>query len=249
MISFTTLCGVLAVLVALGHRAVTAPPRRPADTGLLDDATPGDDRSARRDSHATVRRPMRPRRRHRPDDDMVARQSLEFLARSMRAGRTLRGALQDLAEQRRPDPTLGSWLAPVMRAMNAGATVRQALLTETTPLPATGGHRLWHRALVLASRPGLHATRVLDQAALAAGDRVEDRRERRAQAAQAVLSARVLVAVPLLTAALAALVDPEVRHVLVATPLGGVCVGGGLGLAWVGRRWMRRIVDAEPSRR
>ena len=244
MISVTTLCCVLTVLIAFGHRGATAPPRRPggAETSV-------DDRFATRVSRAPTRLPRWPRRGCIPDDDMVARQSLEFLARSMRAGRTLRGALEDLVDRRGSEPMLRSWLTPVTGAMNNGATVRQALLASATATPLSGGHRLWHRALVLASRPGLHATRVLDQAALAAADRVEDRRERRAHAAQAVLSARVLVAVPAVTAGLAALVDPEVRHVLVATPLGGVCLGGGLGLAWAGRIWMRHIVDDEPRRR
>lgn len=69
-------------------------------------------------------------------------------------------------------------------------------------------------------------------------------REVRALGSQARASAAVLVVTPIGFAAVVALVDPRIRHVLLATPLGWACLATGLLLDAMGAAWMRRLLAA-----
>lgn len=157
-------------------------------------------------------RPPRTGRRRRGDAlaaDVAVQRSLEALARSVRAGRTLNQALEELAH--RP--------------------------------PAPSGQRLLLDTLRLAASAGTGPAPVIERGAVVAADRVAARQERRAQAAQARLSATVLTWVPVGVAALAVTTDTEVRRVALATPLGWACLAAGGGLSALGRRWIRRITE------
>ena len=74
-------------------------------------------------------------------------------------------------------------------------------------------------------------------------DRRASAGERAIGAAQSRLSAQVLSVLPVAVTAWSLATDDRLRHVLVGTPVGPVCmvVGGALDLA--GWRWMRRIVE------
>jgi len=151
-------------------------------------------------------------RRRRGDalaDDLAVQRSLEALARSVRAGRTLNQALDELAH--RPAVPPG-----------------QRLLLDTLRLAATAG---------------TGPAPVIERGAVVAADRVAARQERRAQAAQARLSATVLTWVPVGVAVLAVTTDVEVRRVALTTPLGWACLAVGGGLSAMGRRWIRRITE------
>jgi len=178
------------------------------------------------------------RRRKRPDavaDALEAQRFLEGVARSVRAGRTLTASI-DLVES-------PGWLEPVRRRLSRGRTLAQALHDTTPGQRDPPGRHLIHRTLLTAATAGAGPTMVLDHAATLAADRVAARQERRAQAAQARLSATVLTWVPVGVATLATVGDRDVRRVMLTTPIGLICGGAGGALSMAGRRWIRRITE------
>lgn len=100
-------------------------------------------------------------------------------------------------------------------------------------------------ALALAGSSGASQVRALERVAATVRERAALRREVSALGAQARLSALVLVLVPLAFALVVASLDARVRHVLVATPLGWVCLGAGVALDLAGAGWMRRLVGPD----
>jgi Flp pilus assembly protein TadB len=144
----------------------------------------------------------------------------------------------DLATQRT--------LEALARSLRSGRTLTEALMVLTPDAETTSGGRLLHDTLRVAATAGTSPATVVEHAATVAADRVAARQERRAHAAQARLSATVLTWVPVGVAALATAVDDDIRRVLLTTPLGWVCVGGGVGLGALGRRWITRLTEGSP---
>jgi tight adherence protein B len=68
------------------------------------------------------------------------------------------------------------------------------------------------------------------------------RGEIRAQVAQATTSAALLVCLPVLSAAISAIVDPTVLSVLFSTPAGVVCLVVGIVGEVAGALWMLALV-------
>jgi tight adherence protein B len=81
---------------------------------------------------------------------------------------------------------------------------------------------------------------------VAAGLRARDavRRETTALSTQARLSAVVIASCPFVFAGLGLLGDRSIGHFLVGSPLGLVCLFGGIALDGAAFWWMRRIVAA-----
>ena len=97
--------------------------------------------------------------------------------------------------------------------------------------------------IAVAAEMGGPASAYLDRVAAALRLRGADDRERKAQAAQAKLSALVLTVVPASALVLLLVTDPDVRRVL-GTATGGLCVLIGLTLNAAGAWWMRRTIGA-----
>lgn len=102
--------------------------------------------------------------------------------------------------------------------------------------------RLLADALAISATTGGSHLRAVDAVIDAVRDRAALQREVRALASQAQASAVVLVLLPVGFAVAVALVDPRVRDVYVGSPLGPVCIAGGLGLDAVGAWIMARLV-------
>lgn len=155
--------------------------------------------------------------------------------RSLRLPRRHDALADDLSAQRA--------LEALARSVRAGRTLTQAVHEVSQRSARTPGGQLLLDTLLLASTAGTGPATVMERAAVVAADRVAARQERRAQAAQARLSATVLTWVPVGVATLAVAVDGDVRRVVLTTPLGWLCVLGGGGLSALGRRWIRRITE------
>lgn len=84
--------------------------------------------------------------------------------------------------------------------------------------------------------------RALDDVASFLRDDLRARDEVRAQVAQATASATMLVALPVVSVAISAAVDPSVITFLTTTPLGAACVLAGSVLDAVGGLWMLALV-------
>lgn len=149
--------------------------------------------------------------------------------------------------QPHPDPgTLADLLERASRRIRAGDTVSAALATIAVPTrcsqSASADSALAAAALAFANAYGASGCRGLDAAASALRDRAAIADERRAQAAQALLSAKVLTVLPLAVAVFIAAASPTMRASGFLSPVGLASVGLGGACNAVGWVWMRRVV-------
>ena len=97
-------------------------------------------------------------------------------------------------------------------------------------------------AFEVASEAGGAAARALDGVAASLRSRAVVADEARALASQARASAAVMVALPVIVAALGGAADPRLARTLLGTPLGLTCVVVAALLDGVGAWWMQRVV-------
>jgi tight adherence protein B len=164
--------------------------------------------------------------------------AVEGIARSLRAGGSVRTALADAAAA--APATLSHDLGVVVRASDHGIPLRQALerWADQRPLP---GVRLTEAALVLGVDAGAGLARSLDGVAATLYERAAIGREVRALSTQARYSAGVLAIAPLGFLAVVGFLEPAAVSFLVATPAGVACLAAGLALDATGGWWMARI--------
>jgi tight adherence protein B len=186
-----------------------------------------------------VRSALERRRTARRDHQLP--EALERMASSLRAGRSLGGALEDVG--RAAPPPLRDELGPVVDALRHGAPVEAALGAWLARATSTRELELVGTALVLGARSGGEVARALDRVAATLRERRELRAEVRALATQARASAAVLVAAPVAFAALVSAVEPGVAGFLLTSPLGIACLAVGVALDTLGAAWMARIVE------
>ena len=163
---------------------------------------------------------------------------LDHLCRELRAGASFSAALVDSLDQH---PAV---LAGLRTALHRGAPVGDALARlaahPAAPLDATDV--LVVQALRAAHTAGGSGVDALDRAAIVLRERRAWRHERRAQSAQARLSARVLTLLPVVFAGWGIATDSRVRAAYAMSPLPSVCTACGLLLDLAGWWWMRRLV-------
>ena len=103
--------------------------------------------------------------------------------------------------------------------------------------------RLAAAALGLSVDAGGEAARSMDRVAATLRERRELQAEVHALATQARASAGVLGIAPVAFTALVSTIEPGTVRFLFTTPVGLLCLVGGLGLEAAGALWMARIVS------
>lgn len=170
-------------------------------------------------------------------------EALESVARALRGGASLQGALGEAGDA--TPGRLGDELCDVVASTGAGVSLAAALdqWAERRPLPAV---RLGVAALALAAETGGASARAVDGVAETIRGRLAVGAEVRALSAQARLSALVIVLAPLAFSALAVASDDGTSTFLFRSPAGLACLVVGLGLDAVAAIWMQRLsrVDA-----
>lgn len=178
-------------------------------------------------------------RRRRPDDDLRDLASaLEDLGRSLRGGASLAQAISEVAAA--GDDPVRHELRRLDARVGGGASLGEAL-ADWRASSDRPGVALAVGALTVANRAGGSRAQAVDQVAATLRERRALADELRAQSSQARLSALVLVACPVVFAALASSVDPRVVGFMVTHPFGWGCLVIGLGLEAAGGWWMARI--------
>lgn len=164
---------------------------------------------------------------------------LEHAGRNLRSGLDLVSALGSSAEA--VGGVHGAAVAAATERVGGGAGLAAALQPwfEAHPRPPV---RLAVGALEVASHTGGAPARALDGVAATLRARAVVTDEARTLASQARASAAVLVALPIVVAAMGAAADPELAHTLLATPLGLGCLVVAAVLDTIGGWWMVRIV-------
>lgn len=166
---------------------------------------------------------------------------LDELASRLRAGRSLRAALEG-AGRVTPAP-LGPGVVVAARRADLGVPLGESLDAWATA-QGSPSLRLVVAALDLATHTGASQVQAVEGVATTLRDRLALAAEVRALASQARASAAVLVVAPVAFAVVIALADPSTAHFLFATPTGLACLAAGLGLDAVGGWWMRRLTAA-----
>lgn len=186
------------------------------------------------------RRASRSQRRRRRRLDRQLPVIAAALARSVHAGATLPGALEQTADSVEPPGLDG--LEHVRSAIGRGVPVEDALAAWERA-ERHGGVTLLVTAARLGYRHGGDLGAALDAVSVSLLDRVDVADEARALSSQARSSAAVLVALPPFGAACFCLLDPAVARTLLGTPLGWCCIVAGAGLDAAGAWVMQRMVD------
>jgi tight adherence protein B len=182
--------------------------------------------------------------------------ALETVARAVRTGDSLQRALAragaSARQERsgvggRPRPeTAGTGpvadLAEVADVTGRGVPLVDALDGWMARRP-TESVRLAGSGLSLAAELGGESAHVVDRLADTLRERQSWRREARAMAAQARLSALVVTISPIAFTAILAIFDPRSIRFLTSSPAGLVCLVVGAGLDAFAYWWMRRLVD------
>lgn len=189
-------------------------------------------------SPSAVRRLVARRSADRRDAQLP--QALERLASSMRGGSSLGQAFATVARST-PEP-LGNELRSTAAEVAHGASLATALDRWSTR--PTSGSEVWlaSAALGLAADAGGEVARSVDRVAATLRERRELRAEVRALATQARASAGVLAAAPLAFTALVSSIEPAAITFLLTSPVGLVCLVGGLALEALGAAWMAHIL-------
>ena len=162
---------------------------------------------------------------------------LERVARSLRAGVATVTAME---EARPADGPLAADLGEVLGDVAAGRSLSAALegWRHRRRLPEIN---LATAALSIGAAAGGRRAPAVDGVAATLRENEAARREVTALAVQGRLSGLLVALLPLGFLALSAMVDGATLDVLYRTPLGLVCLAGGLGLNAVAFVWMHRI--------
>ncbi len=113
------------------------------------------------------------------------------------------------------------------RLLKTAKTKDQQFVIKTLDLSATGG---------------VGGVMALERAAIVIRERATHIDDRFAQAAQALLSTRILSWTPLIVAGWLIVSSASVRNYLILSPSGWVCLILGIGLNLAGRKWMHAII-------
>ncbi len=239
-----TLCAAAGVLIAalpwlLGIRRPARRPR-PAEATAQPSPVPVGDRVAQawrshRRPNTPGTEPVRRIRRSTQAATVGWAEVLDALARSTSTGSSLSAAI-DAAGSAPGAPTT---LARIGRELRTGRALRAAIDAAT---PVGSDETLALAVLGALAGSGGPPGAALDRAAAVLRERRTIDAERDVAAAQATISARVLVVLPLLIMVWSIAADERAAELLLTTPFGLGCLGGGTVLDLAGWRWMRRIV-------
>ncbi len=170
---------------------------------------------------------------------------LEHAARDLRAGLDLPTALASAGAT--VGGVHGREVRTVVDRVDRGSTLVGALRPWTDAHPRSSV-RVSVAALEVASEAGGARARALDGIAATLRSRAVVAEEARALATQARASAAVMVALPIVVAALGSAADPRLARTLLGTPIGLGCVVAAGVLDGAGAWWMQRVVDGAQHR-
>src|SRR6266508_605215 len=164
--------------------------------------------------------------------------ALETMARSLRAGSSLRQVVAEAGVS--SGPPVGDDLAEIAAVAARGVPLVDALdrWAQRRPSPAV---RLAAAALALAAEAGGTQARAVDGVASTLRERLAVEAEIRALSSQARLSAVVIAIAPLAFGLLTAATDPRPARFLLGSGPGWACLAGGLGLDALAAYWMAHL--------
>ena len=163
---------------------------------------------------------------------------LDTTARHLRLGESFASALQSaVSSQSCTIQVLQNFSRACVLGEAAGEISKRILKTAKTR-----DQQFVIKTLELAATGGVGGVMALERAAIVIRERATHIDDRFSQAAQALLSTRILSWTPLAVAGWLVVSSAPVRHYLILSPSGWVCLLLGIGLNLAGRKWMQAII-------
>ena len=175
---------------------------------------------------------------HEPDRLTDLSELLDSTARQLRLGKSLASALQTAAETNcLSDKVISDLVMATSNGEAFGDAINRLL---NISVPSDLAFAL--RTLELAATGGVGGVLALERAAIVLRERSVNIHDRKTQAAQAMLSTKVLSWAPVVVAGWLILTSSSVRNFLILSVSGWFCILLGCGFNYAGRRWMQTIV-------
>ena len=169
-------------------------------------------------------------------------ESLEFVARSMRAGHAFSVSLE-MIHREFQEPLSGEFKR-AFEEHNLGLPLEMALQKMAKRVPSLDVH-FFVSAVLLQKRTGGNLAEILDKLAYIIRERFKLRGKIRAISAHGRITATVLTAIPAVVAILMFVVNPEYVSFFMKEETGKYMMGAALGLQVIGYLVMRKIVSIE----
>lgn len=168
--------------------------------------------------------------------------SIELMARALRAGHSMASAIEVVAEQS-PEP-LGSEFAVVFQQQKFGIPFRDAILQLGQRVPSKDLHFLI-TAILVQKETGGDLTDILDRTTYVIRDRVRIQGEIKTYTAQGRLTGWILAALPVVLLGIINLLTPGYSTLLFHDSTGQMLLYIGAGMLAIGTFIIRKIVSIE----
>jgi tight adherence protein B len=170
----------------------------------------------------------------------VLAESIDMLARALRAGHSVNGALEMLS-QNAQEPAATEF-GEVFKQQNLGLPMRDALMQLLDRVPSAD-LRVLVTAIMVQKDTGGNLAEILDRTVFVIRERLRIQGEIRVQTAQGRLTGWILSSLPVVMLALLNLVNPGYSSILLTDPFGRKLTYFSLGMLAVGAYTIRRIVN------
>ena len=166
-------------------------------------------------------------------------ESLDFLARSMRAGHAFSISLEMLGEEM-PDP-LGQEFRALFNEQNLGAPLESALQNFTSRVPLLDV-RFFTSSVLLQKQTGGNLSEILSRLAYVIRERFRLKGQVRAASAHGRMTATVLTLMPVGLMLALLLVAPGYLQGMADSPEGRYLIGGAIGAQVLGNYFIKKII-------
>jgi tight adherence protein B len=170
----------------------------------------------------------------------VLAESIDMLARALRAGNSMVGAIGMLAENAQ-EPA-ASEFGEIFKQQNLGLPMRDAMLQLLDRVPSPD-LRVLVTAILVQKDTGGNLAEILDRTVFVIRERQRIQGEIQVQTAQGRLTGWILSALPIVMLVLTNLLNPGYSSILLTDPLGRKMIYICIGMLAVGTMIIRKIVN------
>jgi tight adherence protein B len=170
----------------------------------------------------------------------VLAESIDMLARALRAGHSVAGAMEMLAENAQ-EPA-ASEFEEIFKQQNLGLPLRDALMQLLDRVPSAD-LRVLVTAILVQRDTGGNLAEILDRTVFVIRERLRIQGEIQVQTAQGRLTGWILSALPVVMLVLLNLLNPGYSSVMLSDPFGRKLIYASVGMMAVGTLIIRRIVN------
>jgi tight adherence protein B len=167
-------------------------------------------------------------------------ESIDMLARALRAGHSVVGAMEMLATNAQ-EPA-ASEFGEIFKQQNLGLPLRDALMQLLDRVPSAD-LRVLVTAILVQKDTGGNLAEILDRTVFVIRERLRIQGEIQTQTAQGRLTGWILSSLPIVMLVLLNLVNPGYSQILLTDPFGRKLIYFSIGMLALGTFFIRRIVN------